>query len=82
MAFNSQCPCKHGLGMDMDIIDKKNVKPLANFIGTADNNLHSQKLYGNSCQTAVPKKLIGTVYFDKSGSQHMLVNIWGGGIER
>ena len=26
----------------------------------------SQKLCGNGCQTAVPKKLMGTVYFDKS----------------
>ena len=27
---------------------------------------HSDKLCGNGCQTAVPKKLMGTVYFDKS----------------
>ena len=27
---------------------------------------HSHKLFGNGFQTAVPKKLLGTVYFDKS----------------
>ena len=34
---------------------------------------HSHKLCGNGCQTAVPKKLMGMVYFDISCILHSLV---------